>query len=141
MKKLIINESQAKRLFNESFEKAYNEPGPQQPGMKKANKPYSINPEHVKIVKKFLDKGFKRGNYERIGADGYPENIRIVAMLGKNGDVMKNMYIEQLHDLLIDKFQDMFSDFNERDLFFDKVIDDWFNNKIGVHGTLSVNHL
>ena len=62
-------------------------------------------------------------------------------MIGANGDILKNMYIQQLEDMVIDKFQNMFSDHNERGLFFKKVIDDWFNNKIGVNGTLSVNHL
>lgn len=140
MKTVIINESQAKMLFGLN-EEVYKEPTPQNPSMKKANKPYSINPEKVKIVKKFLDKGFQRGNYETIGADGFPKSTRVVAMLGSDGNVLKNMYVEQFQDLLVDRFQNMFSDHDERDLFFKQLIDDWFNNKIGVFGTLSVNHL
>ena len=139
-KKIIINEEQAKELFglNEEF---YQEPAPQIPDMKKANKPYCIDPEKVKIVKKFLDKGFQKGNYETIGSNGFPQQQRIVAMLGSDGSILKNMYVEQLQDLLIDKFQNMFSDHDERELFFKQLINDWFNNKIGVLGTLSVNHL
>lgn len=140
MKTIIINESQAKTLFG-LCEEVYKEPTPQNPSMKKANKPYCIDPEKVKIVKKFLDNGFQRGNYETVGQDGFPKKTRIVAMLGSDGNVLKNMYVQQLQDLLIDRFQNMFSDHNERELFFKQVIDDWFNNKIGVLGTLSVNHL
>lgn len=140
MKTIIINESQAKELFG-IFEEIYQEPHPQQPNMKKANKPYSINPEKVKIVKNYLDSGFKKGTYQIIGPDGFPQNKRIVAMIGNDGSVLKNMYEEQMVDLLVDKFQNMFSDHDERELFFKRVLDDWFNNKIGVLGTLSVNHL
>lgn len=141
MKSIIISEEQAKKLFGKNILSEEHEPTPQNPSMKKANKPYCIDPEKVKIVKKYLDNGFKRGNFQTIGNDGYPKNVKIVGMIGANGDILKNMYIQQLEDMVIDKFQNMFSDHNERGLFFKKVIDDWFNNKIGVNGTLSVNHL
>ena len=42
------------------------------PVPKKANIPFSISPEKVLKVKKFLDGGFKKGSYEDIGADGMP---------------------------------------------------------------------
>lgn len=137
MRKLIITKEQAERL------KSYfiNEEISQMPVPKKANKPYVISPEKVTIVQRFLDNNFKKGNYEDIGPDGFPQKTPIVGMLSSDGQVLKNMYIDQLKDLLIDKFQKMFTDEDERSAFFDKVIDDWFNGKIGLFGMLSVNHL
>ena len=137
MKKyIILNESQFRELTGLNHE-----PGPQDPPMKKANKPYTIDPEKVKVVKSFLDKRFQRGSVENIGNNGLPVTVRIVGMLGDGGDVMRNLYMEQLHDLLVDRFQNMFSDHDERDLFMKRVMEDWYDNKIGVHGNLSVNSL
>lgn len=136
MKKLIINEQQEKELIRILNEEAY-----QMPVSKKSNKPYCINPDNVLIVKKFLDNGFTQHDYENIGADGMPCKIKIVSMNASNGTPLKYMYQDQLHDLLVDKFQNMFSNFEERDLFMTQVLKDWFDGKIGVHGTLSVNRL
>lgn len=126
------------KIVNEGI---YQMPSPQTPSAKKANYPYCINPEKVMIVKKFLDGGFKRGNYETIGSNGLPNSVKIVAMMNSNGEVLKNMYMEQLQDLLIDHFKGMFSDHLERELFMKQVLSDWFDKKIGTFGTLSVNHL
>lgn len=134
-RRIILTENQFTELTG------IHEPGPQNPGMKKTNKPYTIDPEKVKIVKSFLDKRFQRGSLENIGNDGLPETVKIVAMVGDSGDVMRNLYMDQLHDLLVDRFQNMFSDHVERDLFMKRVMDDWYDNKIGIHGTLSVNRL
>lgn len=108
---------------------------------KHENKPYSISPDKVKIVKRFLDTNFKKGNYDDIGPDGMPRRTRIVAMIAPTGDVLKNMYQEDLLDLLIDKFKNMFLDHTERELFLKQVMKDWFDDKIGVLGNLSVNRL
>ena len=141
MRNFVINEKQEKILAHILKEEVYQEPQPQDPSMKKANAPYCIDPEKVLLVKRFLDKGFKRGEIEKVGANGLPKKVRIVGMMASNGDILKNMYTDQLHDLLIDHFQNMFSDHYERSLFMKKVMDDWFDNKIGVHGTLSTNFL
>jgi hypothetical protein len=47
----------------------------------------------------------------------------------------------QLEDLLIEKFKNMFIDKVERQKFLHQVLDDWFNDKIGMFGNLSVNIL
>ena len=122
-------------------EENYVQPEPQNPSMKSANKPYCINPDKVLIVKRFLDRGFTPHDYEKVGADGFPVKIQIVSMNASNGEPLKYLYKSQLQDLLIDKFQKMFSDENERSLFMQQVMNDWFNGKIGVHGNLSVNRL
>lgn len=136
MIKLIISESQEKAIIKALKEEYYQMPVP-----KKCNKPYCVNPDKVLIVKKFLDNGFTAHDYEKIGENGLPKTIKIVSMNSKTGEPLKYMYRDQLCDLLIDRFQNMFSDVVERELFMKQVIDDWFNGKIGVHGTLSVNKL
>ena len=137
MKKVIITEVQEKVLMqllvNEDLERM--------PVPKHVNKPYCIDPDKVKIVKKFLDGNFTQGNIETIGSDGMPEKIRIVKMLSSDGNELKRLYEEDLLDLLIERYKKMFIDTEERRLFLSQVMKDWFNNKIGVHGTLSVNAL
>ncbi len=136
MKKLIINESQEEYLAKQIAEEKYQMPVP-----KKANKPYCVNPEKVLIVKKFLDSTFTPHDYEKIGANGLPEIVKVVSMNAKNGEPLKYMYQDQLLDLLIDKFQKMFSDVDERQAFLKQVMSDWLGGKIGVFGNLSVNSL
>lgn len=136
MKRIIITEEQEKALKRILKEETY-----QMPVDKKANGPYCVNPDNVKIVKKFLDGRFKKGRYDTIGSDGMPKSEKIVAMISDNGEVLKNMYMNQLLDLLIDRFQNMFSDKIERHLFLSHVMNDWFDDKIGVFGTLTVNRL
>ena len=103
--------------------------------------PYFINPEKVLLVKKFLDTNFKRGEIENLGPDGFPAKMRIVGMLSSNGEVLRNMYETQLEDLLIERFKNMFLDKVERQKFLHQVMDDWFSDKIGMFGNLSVNIL
>ena len=119
MKKLIINESQEEYLAKQIAEEKYQMPVP-----KKANKPYCVNPEKVLIVKKFLDSTFTPHDYEKVGANGLPEIVKVVSMNAKNGEPLKYMYQDQLLDLLIDKFQKMFSDVDERQAFLKQVMSD-----------------
>lgn len=135
-KKFIISETQEKELIKRLNEETY-----QMPVDKKMNTPYCINPEKVLIVKKFLDKTFQPHDYEKIGSNGMPVKIKVVSMNASNGEPLKYMYKEQLHDLLIDRFQNMFLDKNERDLFMKQVIEDWLNGTIGIFGNLSKNKL
>ena len=137
MKKIIITENQKEHLL-----KLLSEDVQQMPVPPKANKPYTISPEKVLIVKKFLDTTFpKRGSIERIGADGLKETVPIASIVATTGEPLKNFYKEDLCDLLIEKFKKMFIDHVERELFMKQVVDDWFNNKISVHGLLSKNYL
>lgn len=135
-RKLIIAKEQVKYLIDKLLSEEINLPTPSE-----ASKPYFISPEKVLIVKRFLDQNFTKGNYEIVGSNGFPQKKKIVGMKSSDGQVLKNMYLDQLKDLLIDKFQNMFVDEEERSIFMDKVLNDWFDDKIGVFGTLSVNHL
>lgn len=137
-KRFIISEKQEKELI-----KILNEEGDvqQMPVDKKMNKPYCIDPNKVLIVKKHLDNNFKKAKYSRIGSNGRPEVVDVVGMSDGLGNILKYMYKDQLKDYLLDYFQKMFSDENESNLFFDKVIDSWLKNKISIFGMLDVNHL
>ena len=132
-KTIIITESQEQALVN--YLKQQDNP------VTKRGAPYVVNPEKVLIVKQFLDKNFKKGNAESLGANGMPCKVNIVGMLSSNGQVLRNLQFEELHDLLIDRFKNMFFDKDERDCFLKQVMNDWFNNKISVHGLLSVNSI
>ena len=136
MKKIILTESQSAKLG-----KMLKEDIEQMPVDKKMNKPYCINPDKVLTVKRYLDGGFTPHDFERVGADGFPEKVKVITMNASNGQPLKPMYQEQLVDLLIDKFQNMFLDKIEREMFMNQVVKDWLNNKISVHGMLSVNSL
>lgn len=133
MKKIIINEEQGNMLFNKCRK--------MMDGKGHGCKQYPINPEKVLIVKKFLDNNFERGDFENVGDDGLPSVTKIVVMKGQSGNPLKNMYIEQLEDLLQEKFKNMFSDEDEKMKFLGQVMRDWYDNKIGLYGSLSVNHL
>ena len=135
-RRFIINEEQEKELIRRINEEVY-----QMPVDKKMNKPYCINPEKVLIVKKFLDKTFKVHDFEKIGSNGMPIITKVFSMNASNGEPLKYMYKTQLHDLLIDRFQNMFLDKTERSLFLKQVIEDWVNGTIGIFGTLSKNSL
>lgn len=137
MKKIILSESQSKALAKILKEDRIE----QMPVDKKMNKPYCINPDKVLTVKRYLDGGFSAHDFERVGANGFPEKVKIITMNASNGQPLKSMYKEQLVDLLIDRFQNMFLDKMERQLFMNQVVKDWLNNRIGVHGILSVNSL
>ena len=138
MKKVIITEEQEKKLISLLTEEQIKK----MPVPEKTKKPYCINPDKVLIVKKFLDNTFpKKGKIERIGANGLIELIPIASIMSSTGEPLKNFYKEDIHDMLVEKFKKMFLDHTERDLFLKQVVEDWFNNKISVHGLLSVNHL
>ena len=136
MKKIILSEKQSKALKN-----ILSEDVQQMPVDKKMNKPYCIDPNKVLTVKRYLDGGFTAHDFERVGANGFPEKIKIITMNASNGEPLKPMYPNQLVDLLIDRFQNMFLDKMERELFIKQVVKDWLNNRISVHGILSVNKL
>ena len=132
-KTIIITESQEQALVNYLNQE-------EKPVVKKG-KPYTVNPDKVLIVKQFLDKNFKKGSAESLGANGMPCKVNIVGQLSSNGEVLRNIQFEELHDLLIDRFKNMFLDKDERFCFLKQVMNDWFNDKISVHGMLSVNSI
>lgn len=99
----------------------------------------SVEPKKVLVVKKFLDDNFVRAAIPTIGDDGYPKTQLIVGMKGTDGKVIRNMYAQQLFDLLQDKFQKIFSDKEKRDKFLKLVMKEWYDKKITRDGLLSKN--
>ena len=134
MKTIIITEGQVHALQN-IIPKNATEKLPENSG------PYIVNPENVLLVKKYLDSNFKKGFIENLGPDGFPAKVRIAGMLSSGGDIIQNIGEMQLEDLLIEKFKNMFLDKIERQKFLHQVLQDWFNDKIGMFGNLSVNIL
>ena len=134
MKRIFITEEQLKALSNE-----IKPSNPQE--LPEKSGPYFVDPEKVLLVKKYLDTNFKRGEIENLGPDGFPAKMRIAGMLSSNGDILQNLGEMQLEDLLIEKFKNMFIDKIERQKFLHQVMNDWFNDKIGMFGNLSVNIL
>ena len=106
---------------------------------------YSYSPEKVLIVKQYLDDNFSHDPEDvlnGIGKDGYVSETPLVFMKNPTtGMKIKPMYDYQLMDLLADKFQNMFTNKDEKMKFLGQVMRDWYYNKIGLYGSLSVNHL
>lgn len=134
MKRIIITEEQVHALSN-IISQNTSEKLPEKSG------PYIVNPENVLLVKKYLDTNFKKGQIENLGPDGFPTKVRIAGMMTSSGDILQNLGEMQLEDLLIEKFKNMFIDKIERQKFLHQVLQDWFNDKIGMFGNLSVNIL
>jgi hypothetical protein len=120
MKKIILTEKQEQQLLEFLI----------------LEKTYPINPNKVLIVKKYLDKNFKKGTLSEFGSNGLPTNTPVVGVLS-NSKVVKNLTAEQLFDILEDEFRGMFSDKIERSKFLTQVIKDWYYNKITKDGLLS----
>ncbi len=101
----------------------------------------SIDGEKVLLVKRFLDKNFKRGMFPTVGGNGFPTTSYVLSMVASDGSVLQTMDFEDALDLLIDRFKNIYMDKDHRDRFLKQVLKDWFNEKIGIFGNLSVNHL
>ena len=101
---------------------------------------YPINTQKVLIVKDFLDKNFQQYDTPTIGNDGMPSQAYLVSMI-KDDVKLKDMYQEDVIDLLIEKYKNMFLNHDERRKFLTQVFNDWYNNKIGTYGTLSKNYV
>ena len=123
VRRIIVTESQYNKILNEGIEIAK----------------YSVEPEKVKIVKKFLDTNFIKAGIPTIGEDGYPKTVPIVAMKGTDGNPVRNMTDKQLLELLEDKFQKIYSDASKAKRFLSQIIKDWYYGKISNDGMLSVN--
>ena len=104
------------------------------------NKPkWNVDPRKVLLIKKYLDNGFKRGTLSGLGNDGYPKDVKIVAMLSSYGTPLKNMTASQLFYLLQDRFSGIYPDKKQRDEFLWDVMNDWYDEKISKNGLLSKN--
>lgn len=100
-----------------------------------------IDPNKVKIIRRYLDKGFVREKMHIINSNGYPEAKQIVGMIGTDGNVLRNMTDVQLFYLLQDRFSKLYDNSDFRDRLLKQIIRDWYSHKISDCGLLSVNSL
>ena len=97
--------------------------------------------EKVLLVKDYLDKNFTRSDMDDIDETGYPTKVKTVLMLSSNGQPLRQMDMRELLMVLDDRFNGMISDEADRKKFLKQVIMDWYGDKIGQNGMLSVNVL
>lgn len=122
-KKIIITEAQEQTLL----------------GCLIMEKTSPIDPNKVLLVKKYLDKHFKKGSLEQFGDNGMPQVISVVGVLS-GGNVVKNLTAQQLLDILENEFRGMFTDKIQKTKFLAQVIKDWYAGKITKDGLLSTTH-
>lgn len=96
--------------------------------------------EKVLLIKDFIDKNFQRTMIDDIDENGYPKKDNMVNMVC-NGQPMKTMPLGELLLMLDDKFHGMIADDEDRKKFLKQIIIDWYSNKIGKNGVLSVNFI
>jgi hypothetical protein len=126
MKTIILTESQHKILVKKYL---YEDTG------------FPANPEIVLMIKKFLDGHFNRGKMEQFDDDGKIVVVPIVAIVDSQGNSVKNYSDKDLFYYLEEEFKDTFNSKEERKRILTQIIKDWYYNKIGLYGSLSVNHL
>lgn len=101
---------------------------------------FNLNPDIVLPVKKYLDNNFIRSVMDDMDTNGYPEKIPIVSWVS-NGVVLKTLHMNELLQVLNDKFEYLIEDKYDRNEFLKQIIKDWFDRKITKEGMLSVNYL
>ena len=120
MKKIIINESTEKKLF----ESLINE------SLGYSNK--------VTIIKNYLDNNFIKADIEQLNKEGDLEKTKLVIMLDSQKQPTEHrLTLEQLYYKLQYKFKNILSDKKERNIFIWNTINDWYNNKISKYNNLS----
>ena len=125
MKTIILTESQHKELIKRClFEE----------------NSYSVNPEIVLMIKKYLDGHFKRGTMDKLDDNGKLVVIPIVAMIDSQGNPINQWSDKDLYYYLEDEYKDTFSDEIERQKVLSQIIKDWYYKKISSNGLLSVLH-
>lgn len=102
---------------------------------------YSVEPDKVKIVKKYLDNNFIKGGIACMGEDGYPTTTPIVAIKGTDGQPMRNMTDKQLFALLLDKFGKVYSDVKQTKKFLQLVMKHWYYDEISREGLFKGENL
>lgn len=98
---------------------------------------YTINPNQVLIVKKFLDNHFIKASIQ----DKEQNTKPIITLVDNNKKHIKNFTPQQLFYLLQYRFKHLTSNKNKRDKLLKQIIIDWYNSKISKQGLLSTNKI
>jgi hypothetical protein len=125
MKTIILNENQHKELVKKCLNEEVT---------------FSVNPEIVLMIKKFLDEHFKRCNIEHIDNNGKLAITPIVGMLDSQKNPINQWTDRDLYIFLEDEFKNTFSNEIERKRVLSQIIKDWYYKKITDNGLLSVLH-
>ena len=93
--------------------------------------------EKILLIKKFLDQNFIRAKQSTIGVNGKNVDTPIIAQIDANNNVLKNYSIQQLFELLQDKYEHLYFDTDKRDKLIKQIIIDWYNKKLSKEGLLT----
>ena len=105
---------------------------------------YPVDPRKVLIVKRYLDKSFRKGTIPYVNNKGVPDDMVVIEMLNSNGDAERTMTKEKLFLLLQSRFNDekrLFADRDKCDRFLRFIIDKWMANDIDRDGMVKHSNL
>lgn len=105
---------------------------------------YPVDPRKVLLVKRYLDKSFRKGTIPYVNNKGVPDDMAVIEMLNSNGDTERTMTKEKLFLLLQSRFNDekrLFADRDKCDRFLRFIIDKWMANDIGRDGMVKHSNL
>ena len=105
---------------------------------------YPVDPRKVLLVKRYLDKSFRKGTIPYVNNKGVPDDMVVIEMLNSNGDTERTMTKEKLFLLLQSRFNDekrLFADRDKCDRFLRFIIDKWMANDIGRDGMVKHSNL
>lgn len=137
-KKIIVNENQLTKLMEEIAGSEIIQGAPARPVGDPMR--YPVNPQQVLVVKDFLDKTFRHEMAPIVGDDGMPSQVVVITMMSPEKVDLKQMFVQDLEDLLVEKFKNIFADPQKRERFIKQVVSDWCNDLIGTYGNLSKNY-
>lgn len=105
---------------------------------------YPVDPRKVLLVKRYLDKSFRKGTIPYVNNKGVPDDMVVIEMLNSNGDTERTMTKEKLFLLLQSRFNDekrLFADRDKCDRFLRFIIDKWMANDIDRDGMVKHSNL
>lgn len=124
--KIFITEKQEKQIIGMLF---------------KESATYSVEPEKVLIVKKYLDRTFSKADYTNVVGGEVQNNMIALYKNPKTGEPIEDNPITpgQVFENIEAEFKNIYSDRIRRTKFLQLVVKDWFNNRISPFGLLSTN--
>ena len=105
---------------------------------------YPVDPRKVLLVKRYLDKSFRKGTIPYVNNKGVPDDMVVIEMFNSNGDTERTMTKEKLFLLLQSRFNDekrLFADRDKCDRFLRFIIDKWMANDIDRDGMVKHSNL
>lgn len=88
--------------------------------------------DKVDIIKRYLDNNFMRASFMKNG-----KTYNIFVLLQNHIPTDKSMWKQDVIDILDEKFNKIITDKDERNRFFNRIVEDWYLNAISPYGSLS----